>query len=198
MFNRGLDVKKQYKLIWLVATLLLSAVSFAGELPDNSIYHVGSNWLDQDNQSFPIDELQGKIQVVAFVYTYCERSCPIILARLKALKSLLPEGHSKQVQFLLISLDPERDTPSVLRTYMQDKELEKNEWRMLNGSSDDVLELAALVGVKYKPMDLEGKDIAHSNMITVLDKKGRLYYQMKGLNESVNEVEKTIGQLVVN
>ena len=149
------------------------------ELPDNSIYHVGSNWLDQDNQSFSIDELQGKIQVVAFVYTYCEHSCPIILARLKALKALLPEGHSKQVQFLLISLDPERDTPSVLKNYMQDKALEKDEWRLLNGSSDDVLELSALVGVKYKPMDLEGKDIAHSNMITVLDKKGRLHYQMK-------------------
>lgn len=191
-------MKKQYKLIWLVATLLLSAVSFAGELPDNSIYHVGSSWLDQDNQSFPIDELQGKIQVVAFVYTYCEHSCPIILAKLKALKSLLPEGHSKQVQFLLISLDPERDTPSVLKNYMQDKELEKDEWRLLSGSSDDVLELAALVGVKYKPMDPEGKDIAHSNMITVLDKKGRLHYQMKGLNESVNDVEKAIGQLLTN
>jgi protein SCO1/2 len=196
MFNRGSNVKKQFKLIWLVTTLLLSAVSFAGELPDNSIYHVGSNWLDQDNKSFPIDELQGKIQVVAFVYTYCEHSCPIILARLKALKSLLPEGHSKQVQFLLVSLDPERDTPSVLKNYMQDKELEKDEWRLLNGSADDVLELAALVGVKYKPMDPEGKDIAHSNMITVLDKKGRLYYQMKGLNESVNDVEKAIGQLL--
>ena len=61
-------------------------------------------------------------------------------------------------------------------------------WMMFNGDPDDVLELSALVGVRYKPMDTEGKDIAHSNMITVLDRQGRIHYQMKGFDESLQRV----------
>ena len=61
-----------------------------------------------------------------------------------------------------------------------------------NGDPDDVLELSALVGVRYKPMDTEGKDIAHSNMITVLDRQGRIYYQMKGFDERLQPVVEAI------
>ena len=60
----------------------------------------------------------------------------------------------------------------------------------------DVRELSALVGVRYRPMDMEGKDIAHSNMITVLDKSGRIHYQMKGLDESLEDVVSAVQSAV--
>ena len=59
---------------------------------------------------------------------------------------------------------------------------------MFNGDPDDVLELAALFGVRYKPMNNTEKDIAHSNMISILDKAGRIHYQMKGLDASLEQV----------
>jgi protein SCO1/2 len=128
------------------------------------------------------------VQVVAFVYTYCEHSCPIILAKLKYIENNVSAENKENVNFLLVSLDPERDTPDVLSKYMKEKELDEKTWQMFSGDPDDVLELSALFGVRYKPMNNEAKDISHSNMITVLDKEGKIYYQMKGLDASLEKV----------
>ena len=168
----------------------------AAELPDDSIYQIGSDWVNHNNENVNISSLQGKVQVVAFVYTYCEHSCPIIISKLKYIKNNLAPEHKDKINFLLISLDPERDTPKILNQYMIDKELDEKYWQMFNGNRDDVLELSALFGVRYKPMNNAEKDIAHSNMITILDKTGRIYYQMKGLDVSLERVVTEIAHAV--
>lgn len=167
--------------------------ALAAELPDQSIYHVGSSWLNQNEETLNIESLAGKVQVLAFVYTYCEHSCPVILGKLKAIESGLTDNQKQAVSFQLITLDPEKDTPEMLREYMQRKKLDPASWSMLNGDPGDVLELAALVGVRYRPMS-NGEDIAHSNMITVLDKQGRIHYQMKGLDVDLQRVVAQIAQ----
>lgn len=175
--------------------LLFASISITGladELPDDSIYHINSKWLNQDSNSVAIGDFREKIQVVSFIYTYCEHSCPVIISTLKELELSLSEDSKNEVNFLLISLDPKRDTPPVLSAYMQERDLSRNNWTMLQGTPDDVLEMSALLGVRYRPMDSEGNDLAHSNMITVLDKEGRINYQMRGLNEDLREVTRSI------
>ncbi len=184
------------KLIILFAVLLIPGFIHAANennLPGSSIYNVESQWVDQANTPYAIIDLQGRVQVVAFVYTYCKHSCPFIVANLKQIQASIPDEYSDEVQFSLISLDPTRDTPQVLSRYMREHDLESPLWQMLNGNPDDVLELAALLGVRYQPMDQEGTDIAHSNMISVLDKKGRILFQLKGLNENLDSV---VGSIV--
>ena len=110
------------------------------------------------------------------------------MAKLKHIERKLSSENKKDIQFLLISLDPKRDTPEVLNQYMKDKDLNEKYWEMFSGNPDDVLELSALIGVRYKPMSNKAKDISHSNMITILDKKGRIHYQMKGLDASLEQV----------
>ena len=174
--------------------LLLSvpAAWAAPELPDDSVYHVASNWVNQNGGKVNIADFQVKVQVVAFVYTYCEHSCPFIIANLKRIEREIPAETKADVQFSLVSLDPARDSPEVLKQYMLDHDLDEQLWTMLNGNPGDVLELSALLGVRYRPMDNEAKDIAHSNMITVLDRQGRIHYQMKGLNEGLEAVVSAI------
>lgn len=175
-----------------VSDFILAETSM--DLPENSIYSVDSNWINQNNLQINLAKLKGKIQVIAFVYTYCEYSCPVILANLKQISKTIPEKLIDEVQFSLISLDPSRDTPEVLKQYMQEHGLKQTRWQMLNGDADDVLELSVLLGVRYKPMANEGKDISHSNMITVLDKQGRILYQLKGLNKNLEQVTNAINR----
>jgi protein SCO1/2 len=172
--------------------LAVPAAWAAPELPNDSVYHVASNWVNQNGSKVNIADFQGKVQVVAFVYTYCEHSCPFIIANLKRIEREIPAETKADVQFSLVSLDPARDSPEVLKQYMLDHDLDEQLWTMLNGNPDDVLELSALLGVRYRPMDNEAKDIAHSNMITVLDRRGRIHYQMKGLNEGLEAVVSAI------
>ena len=178
------------KLFSFLFLCLVSCFSIATDLVDESVYQIESSWIDQSNRQIEIGELHGKIQIVAFIYTYCEHTCPTIISKLKQIKQKIPAENKDDVRVTLISLDPERDTPEILKLYMKKHNLNEKHWIMLNGSPDDVLELAALFGVRYKPMG--ESDIAHSNMISILDKEGVLRYQMKGLNRETNEVIKAI------
>jgi protein SCO1/2 len=63
----------------------------------------------------------------------------------------------------------------------------------LHGDPDDVQALSALFGVRYKPMGVS--DIAHSNMLTILDQQGVIRYQMKGLGENLNTIAGEINTL---
>lgn len=178
------------KSLRLLVFLILPMYTSAAELADDSVYHVGSSWTNQGGQQINISQLQDHIQVVAFVYTYCEHTCPTIIARLKQIEKSIPAEILPRVHITLVSLDPERDTPQVLKAYMQKHHLDEQRWTMLNGDPYDVLELSALFGVRYKPMG--ESDIAHSNMITVLDDQGIIRYQMKGMGEDIGRVVKEI------
>ena len=175
---------------------LYSVASFAESLPDDSIYNIESTWLNQSKVSVQIEKLSGQVQVIAFVYTYCEHSCPIIISRLKAIAKNIPDDAINSVHFSLFSLDPKRDTPEQLKLFAQKHNLDEKHWSFYNGDPDQVLELAALVGVRYKPMNNENDDIAHSNMITVLDKQGRIAYQVKGFEEDLQTVINVINAKV--
>ena len=181
-------MRYKYSLIIFILILGFSINVKSDEFPDNSIYHIDSDWINNKNQQVNIASLQGKSQVVAFIYTYCEHSCPIIFANLKSLDSKLSEKQKQNLQFTLISLDPERDSPQILDQYLDDKNVNKNYWQALSGNAEDVLDLSALIGVRYKPMDMKSGDIAHSNMLTILDSRGVIRYQQKGLDGDIEQL----------
>lgn len=179
----------------LVTLLFLICAHFAhaGELPDKSVYNVDSVWLNQNSETLELTDLAGHIQLVAFVYSYCEHTCPTIIATIKQVDKLLSAEAREQFRITLISLDPERDTPERLKAYMKKQSLDENQWTMLHGDADDVLTLSAVFGVRYKPMG--DSDIAHSNMLTILDDQGVIRYQMQGLGENLKTISAEIESL---
>jgi protein SCO1/2 len=182
----------------LLMLCCLPLASIAESLPNNSIYHIGSTWVDQNNETVEVAQLRSHIQVVAFVYTYCEHSCPIIMQRLKKIYMNISLENKTAVHFSLFSLDPKRDTPEKLKAFQKKHELNDKQWSFYNGDPEDVLELAALVGVRYKPMNNDNDDIAHSNMITILDKQGRIVHQVKGFAEDLHTVLNVINELSID
>jgi len=141
-----------------------------------SIYQVSSKWVTEDGETVTLGTLEGKTQVVAMVYTSCEVACPRIVASMKTIQK---KTDSDAVGFVLISIDPERDTPEALKAYAEKMNMDDSAWTLLTGSPDNVLELAALLGVRYRKM-ADG-EFAHSNIITVLDAQGAIVYQQNGL-----------------
>ena len=162
-------------------------------LPDTSVYHIESSWRDQHGDTFNITNLEGDVRLVAFVYTYCEHTCPIIITRIKSIMNALPEKVKKKTIVTLVTLDPKRDTVERVKDYMSIKGLDDQNWQILVGAPDDVLTLSALFDVRYKPMG--ESDIAHSNTITLVDKQGVIRMQLKSLNESSDKMIQLIETL---
>jgi protein SCO1/2 len=167
----------------LFSICLYASPNMASKLPDTSVYQYESTWLNQDNQEINLTTLQGKARLIAFIYTYCEHTCPYIIAQIQTVLKNLPGPLGESMLVTLITLDPKRDTPAQLKSYLLQHNLDQSQWSMLTGHEDDVRVLSNLFGVKYKAMAKD--ELAHSNMITLLDTDGVIRHQMKGFGEPV-------------
>lgn len=170
------------------------------EFSENSIYQVESDlsadkpgksgWIDQSGKKFSLAQLEGKPVVLTMFFASCAYACPILVNDMKKIESEIPENELSSYMFVLISIDPERDIPQKLAKFAQEKNLDTKRWTLLTGNSDEIMELAALIGFKYKK-DNKG-DFSHSNLITFLNKEGEIIHQQVGLNQDISESTKVL------
>ena len=93
------------------------AASFKGIDITGAEYARTLNLPDQNGQARSLADFKGKVVVVFFGYTQCPDVCPTTMAELAQVrKALGPAG--ERVQGVFVSVDPERDTPEVLKAYM--------------------------------------------------------------------------------
>jgi protein SCO1/2 len=155
-----------------------------------SIYQLESGWTTATEQPLRLGQLQGKVQVLAMVYTTCESACPIIVSLMQLIEVSLPPELRPDVGFVLVTFDPARDTPAVLSAYSARMGLDPSSWVLLTGSPDDVLELATLLGIKYKRDQSGG--FVHSNVITVLNKAGEIVHRHEGWQQDMASTREAI------
>ena len=133
---------------------------------------------DQNGQMRSLNDFAGKVVVVFFGFTQCPDACPTTMAELAQVKKQLgPDGD--KLQTIFITVDPERDTPELLKAYMANFD---PTFLALRPSMDKLPELARDFKIYYKKV--EGKTpgsytMDHSAGSYVYDAKGRvrLYYR---------------------
>ncbi|MCG4452952.1 SCO family protein [Pseudomonas sp. MMS21-TM103] len=76
------------------------------------------SFVDQDGQTFDVDQLENKWSLLFFGYTFCPDICPATLAQLRQLQGQLPEQTRANLRVILVSVDPNRDTPEQLKKYL--------------------------------------------------------------------------------
>lgn len=138
-----------------------------------SVYDLEASWRDQSGATRSLASLRGAPVLLAMVYTHCTATCPLAVAELKRIAALEPG-----VRLVLVSLDPARDDPERLARYAADHALDASRWTLLTGSDSDVRDLAATLSVRYRRVTPD--DLAHSNLITLLDREGRIVRQTSG------------------
>ena len=138
----------------------------------DSLYQLESIWTTASGQQIHLGDLRGKARVIVMNYTSCEYACPMLISQVKTIANTLSPEVRDQVGFVAVTFDPERDTPDVLEAYRAKMHLDPEHWTLLHGAPEDVLELAMLLGVKYKKDNQGG--FAHSNLMTVLNKAGEI------------------------
>lgn len=153
------------------------------EFSSNSIYQLDSKWTDQSGNKIELSKFNGKPVVLTMFFASCAYACPVLVNDMKRIEAKLPEHERKNYQFVLVSIDPEHDTPQLLKKYAETHGLDPANWTLLTGSKDDVRELAAVLGFKYKK-DANGQ-YSHSNLINILNSDGEVIHQHTGLNQDV-------------
>lgn len=166
----------------------------AQPLTDRSLYQSETRWTTDAGREIELRALQGRPQVVAMFFTTCRSTCPVIVNDLRRLEASLPAELRSQVGFTLVSFDSERDTPEVLAAYRSSRQLPRETWTLLRGSPEDLQELSALLGVRFR-QEANGQ-FAHSNTITVLNAGGEIVHQRQGLGTDLGPAMQVVEALL--
>ncbi|MCB0508996.1 MAG: SCO family protein [Bacteroidetes bacterium] len=159
-----------------------------------SIFDLPSTWTTQNNQQVQLNELKQKVIVMAMIFTNCPSACPRIVADIKQIDEQIPKNQKENVHFILVSMDPERDTAQQLLAFATEQQLDLKRWTLLHGNESDVLDLAGALNVRI----LKQKDntFDHSNIISIINNKGNIVYQQNGLGADATTTLQTIQQLL--
>lgn len=139
--------------------------------------------LDQDSSSVTFPEnFKDEILVISYIYTNCPDICPTLSAKLGNVEEEL--GNDSEVHFVEITFDPRRDTPSVLKKYMETFGHNPDRFTMITGDSTTVDSLLNDLDIVAELADGESLDenyvINHTNRISIMDKQGRVRYEYPG------------------
>ena len=106
---------------------------------------------------------------MVMIYTSCKAACPRLVADMRDIESKMPKDKLTDLNFVLVSIDPEVDTPERLKTFAKDNLMDAPHWTFLQGTKTTVQEFANVLAVKYK--QIAPLDFSHSNIISIFNKE---------------------------
>ena len=133
-----------------------------------------------------LSDLRGKVVLLYFGYTFCPDACPTTLSELKKVPAALGD-RADEVQVVMVSVDPQRDTPEVLREYLSYFD---PSFLGLTGTEEEVLAAATPLGIYFSAHEgsaASGYLVDHTTTILVIDKAGylRLLYGFETQGEDI-------------
>ena len=165
-----------------------AAPEVSKELPDLSVFHLPATWTTQDNEEIQLEDLRGNVLVMVMIYTACKAACPRLVADMRSIEKQVPAEDLGKVKFIMVSIDPETDTPEKLKEFSKENLMEDDHWMFLRGTPEDTREFAAVLAVSYKK--ISPIDFSHSNIISVFNEDGELVHQQEGLGvDNVETIE---------
>lgn len=162
-------------------------------LPEMSIYHLPGVWTNQDGDDFELKELKGKVLVMVMIYTTCKAACPRLIADMRRIEEEVPQKYGDEVQYIMVSIDPETDTPERLKSFAAENNMTDDRWMFIRSTLDHTREFASVLAVNYKK--ISPMDFSHSNIISVFDQEGEMQYQQEGLDAKHKKTISTIVDL---
>lgn len=146
---------------------------------------------DQNGQPIALDQLKGKWSLLFFGYTYCPDICPTTLSQLRQIKSELPKAVQDQLQVVLVSVDPNRDTPQQLKKYLS--YFDPQFVGLTPGSTEQLQTLANAVSIPFIPPDTSKPNytVDHSGNLALIGPDGT----QRGFIRAPFNTQKMVAQL---
>jgi protein SCO1/2 len=173
------------KSTWLLVLLALVAAAggvwVAKRTSDEAPQLTSGTWLpqprpvpevslvDQSGKPFTNQNLEGHPTLLFFGFTHCPDVCPTTLARLA---QVVKTANVPDLKVLLVSVDPERDTPELLARYVH---AFSPDFGGVTGKPEQIERFAKEFGVAIAKVDLGGGEytVDHSAVVSLLDRKGQ-------------------------
>ncbi|HEX7069303.1 MAG TPA: SCO family protein [Rhodothermales bacterium] len=143
--------------------------------------------VDHEGTPFRISDYRGRFVLVNFIYTRCPLPdfCPWMTRRFAELYTPLKRDHGDRISLLTVTLDPEYDTPEVLKAYRERHARSAADWRFATGDAEAVRTLASALGVSYTAV---ASEVIHSLVTALVDTSGALDAMWRGNEWPIGDV----------
>lgn len=131
--------------------------------------------INQEEQPLRLADLRGRVVLVGFIFTRCSGTCPATTHRMSLIQQELQRRglfKDNRVKLVSISLDPDRDTPVVLRQYARMYDADLKTWSFLTGPPATVKKVIPAWDMWVKPA--ENGQLDHPSRIFLLDRQHRI------------------------
>lgn len=139
--------------------------------PGDSIYKLPATLTDAEGKPFELASLQGTPVLASMFYSSCDMVCPMIFETVHATLRALPAADRNNVRVLMVSFDPERDTPAVLKKTAASHSCDSR-WTLACADAATTRKVAAVLGVQYRR--ISNGEFNHSSTLELLDRQGRI------------------------
>jgi protein SCO1 len=148
---------------------------------------------NQDGKRIALKNLRGRVLAITFIFASCTDTCPLLTATMTGLQNRLGADFGPRVYFVSITVDPERDTPEVLKRYAEAHRANPAGWAFLTGTPAEIREVARRYGIYYKKTPLG--DVDHTFLTSLVDQTGTLRVQYMGVRFEPDEMLRDLRSL---
>ena len=148
----------------------------------------------QSGERLSLTNLRGKVLAVTFIYATCKDTCPILTAKMATLQQRLGADFGPRVRFVSVTVEPEVDTPAVLKAYAERFGADPAGWSFLTGSGaevDDVVRRYGAFAKRVKPGEVD-----HLFLTSLVDRDGMLRVQYLGYRFDPDEMLRDLRSLL--
>jgi protein SCO1/2 len=125
-----------------------------------------------------LSDLRDEVLAVTFIYATCRDSCPVLAAKLVGVQRKLAREPGARVRFVAITVDPETDTPEVLRGYAEAIGADPRSWSFLTGTQAEVSRVVREFGA-FSRRSGDGT-VDHLYITSLVDRQGAMRVQYLG------------------
>jgi protein SCO1/2 len=150
----------------------------------------GFTLTSQDGALISLADLRGKVVAVTFIFTLCTATCPVLTPMMSLVQGQLGSDFDNKVVFASVTVDPERDTPEMLKLYAQMYGADVAGWSFLTGPPPVIADLTRRYGV-FASKNANG-DIEHSFLTSIVDRRGILRVQYLGVRFDPEEFRRDL------
>jgi protein SCO1/2 len=148
----------------------------------------------QDGARVTLADFRGKVVAVTFIFTLCTATCPVLTPMMSFVQDQLGSDFGAKIAFVSITVDPEHDTPQVLKEYAQAFGANLAGWSFLTGAPAAIQDVVRRYGV-FASKAANG-DIEHTFLTSVVDPHGILRVQYLGVRFDPEEFRRDLLSLL--
>ena len=175
MMKKNTNNQRKFWIPIIIMVLIIVSVLGVKEYRNSALFTVMKvpdfKLTDQNNNVISNQDMSGKVYLVEFFFSHCPTICPVMNTNMRYVEDQI---NNPNFGIISISIDPENDTPEVLKNHAKQIGAKSPNWHFLTGDRSYIGTIAEKFNIYVGDQKDKAESLNHSGMIALVDKNGNI------------------------